>query len=42
MPQWQALPKGTRQALTTLMVRLILDHVDGDRAGQREGADDDA
>ena len=42
MPQWQALPKGTRQALTTLMVRLILDHVDGDRAGQREGADHDA
>ena len=42
MPQWQALPEGTRQALARLMARLILDHVDGDRAVQREGADHDA
>ena len=41
-PQWQALPAGTRRTLTTLMVRLILDHVDGERAAQREGADHDA
>ena len=33
MPQWQALPAETRRALTKLMVRLILDHVDGERAG---------
>jgi hypothetical protein len=25
-PQWQALPNETRQALTDLMVRMILDH----------------
>ena len=42
MPQWQALPEETRRTLTKLMVRLILDHVDGERAGQREGADHDA
>ena len=35
-PQWQALPDETRQALTKLMVRLILDHVDGDLAPERE------
>jgi hypothetical protein len=38
MPRWQALPEGARQALT----RLILEHADGDRAVQREGADHDA
>ena len=32
MPQWQALPAETRQALTKLMVGLILAHADGDRA----------
>jgi hypothetical protein len=42
MPRWQALPEGARQALTRLMARLILEHADGDRAVQREGADHDA
>ena len=42
MPQWQALPEGTRQALTRLMARLILDHVDGESASQREEARHDA
>ncbi|MFC3725720.1 hypothetical protein [Neoaquamicrobium sediminum] len=42
IPPWQALPEETRRRLTGLMVRLILDHVDGDRAGQQEGADHDA
>lgn len=41
-PQWQALPAETRRMLTTLMVRLILDHVDGERAPQREEARHDA
>jgi hypothetical protein len=36
MPQWQALPIETRRALTKLMARLILDHVDGERAPERE------
>lgn len=38
MPPWQALPEETRLTLTKLMVRLILDHVDGARAVQREEA----
>lgn len=42
MPPWQALPDQTRQALTKLMVRLILDHIDGERAVRREEADHDA
>ena len=37
-PQWQALPVEARQALTKLMIRLILDHVDGDHTPEREGA----
>jgi hypothetical protein len=41
-PPWQALPEETRRTLTKLMVSLILDHVDGERAVQREGADHDA
>jgi len=41
-PRWQALPAETRRSVTKLMVRLILDHVDGDHAGRREGADHDA
>jgi hypothetical protein len=41
-PQWQALPAETRQSVTKLMVSLILDHVDGERAVQREDADHDA
>ncbi len=40
-PQWQALPAETRRTLTTLMVRLILDHVDGARAPEREARRDD-
>ena len=35
-PQWQALPAETRRTLTKLMVRLILDHADGDLARERE------
>ncbi|MER8504918.1 hypothetical protein [Mesorhizobium sp. M1142] len=42
MPPWQALPEETRLTLTKLMVRLILDHVDGARAVQREEARHDA
>jgi hypothetical protein len=42
IPPWQALPEETRRRLTRLMVRLILDHVDGGRAVQREGTDHDA
>lgn len=41
-PQWQTLPAETRRSVTKLMVSLILDHVDGDHAGQREGADHEA
>jgi hypothetical protein len=40
MPRWQALPEGTRQALTRLMVRLILDHVDGGNTSQHEARHD--
>lgn len=36
VPYWQALPVAARQALTKLMVRLILDQADGDRARERE------
>lgn len=41
-PQWQALPAETRRSVTKLMVSLILDHIDGERAMQRESADHDA
>jgi hypothetical protein len=41
-PQWQALPAETRRSVTKLMVSLILDHIDGEHAMQREGADHDA
>lgn len=41
-PQWQTLPVETRRSVTQLMVSLILDHVEGNHAGQREGADHDA
>jgi hypothetical protein len=34
-PQWQTLPVETRRTLTRLMVRLILDHADGERAPER-------
>ena len=41
-PQWQTLPTETRRSVTKLMVSLILDHIDGERAMQREDADHDA
>lgn len=41
-PQWQTLSAETRRSVTKLMVCLILDHVDGERAVPREGADHDA
>jgi hypothetical protein len=41
-PHWQALPAETRRSVTKLMVSLILDHIDGERAVQQEGADHDA
>lgn len=41
-PQWQALPVETRRSVTKLMISLILDHIDGERAVQREDADHDA
>ncbi len=41
-PEWQTLPAETRQALTTLMVRLILGHVHGAcQANQEEARHDD-
>ena len=42
VPPWQALPEETRRRLTRLIVRLILDHADSERAVQREDADHDA
>ena len=35
-PQWQALPAETRLTLTKLIVRLLLNHADGDVARERE------
>ena len=41
MPPWQALPMETRQALTKLMARLILDHAEsGGTVGQEEARHD--
>ena len=42
IPQWQALPVETRLTLTKLMVRLILDHADGERDPHREETRHDA
>ncbi|KQX24238.1 MULTISPECIES: hypothetical protein [unclassified Sphingomonas] len=40
-PRWQTLPKQTRQTLTSLIVRLLLDHVDDDPVAEpREMCDD--
>ena len=36
MPDWRTLPAETQQALTNLMVRLILEHVRDGRPGQAE------
>jgi hypothetical protein len=33
VPAWQALPEETRRRLIRLMVRLILNYVDGDHTG---------
>lgn len=41
-PPWQALPEETRLTLIKLMLRLILDHVDGAPAVQQEAARHDA
>jgi hypothetical protein len=41
MPPWQALPEQTRRTLTKLMVRLILDHVEDERAARGEEAHHD-
>jgi hypothetical protein len=38
LPQWQALPEETRQTLTTLLTRLILDHASADYPPQSEEA----
>lgn len=35
-PDWQALPAETQQALTNLMVRLILEHARDGRPGPAE------
>jgi GTP-binding protein EngB required for normal cell division len=40
-PAWLELPAETRAALTGLMARLILEHVDGSRAGSPKEAGDD-
>lgn len=39
-PRWHTLPAQTRQTLTSLIVRLLLDHVDDPVADQREVRDD--
>ncbi len=41
-PQWQALPAETRRSVTKLLIRLILDHIDGEHTVQREVSDHDA
>ena len=38
MPEWRTLPAETRQALTNLMVRLILDHARRSRSATGRGA----
>lgn len=42
VPDWRTLPAATRQALTTLIARLILEHRHGDSQADREevGRDD--
>lgn len=35
MPQWRALPIPTRQKLMPLIMRLLLDHANGDPALER-------
>ena len=38
VPEWQTLPAETRQALTNLMVRLILEHAHDCGPGSDRGA----
>jgi hypothetical protein len=38
LPQWQTLPEEVRQALTSLLARLILDHASADHPQQLEKA----
>ncbi|CDM60121.1 MULTISPECIES: hypothetical protein [Rhizobium] len=40
--QWQALPQEARQTLTALIVRLPVDHANGESASQQKEAGDDA
>lgn len=40
-PRWQILPTQTRQTLTSLIVRLLLDHVDGDPVAEPQEMCDD-
>jgi hypothetical protein len=40
-PAWLELPAETRNALTSLMARLILEHADKTRAGSKMEAGDD-
>lgn len=39
-PRWQTLPAPTRQLLTPLLARMLLDHADGDSAATWETGDD--
>ena len=39
-PRWHTLPAQTRLTLTSLIVRLLLDHADAPVAEQREVRDD--
>ncbi len=41
-PQWPELPEETRQALTVLIVRLLVDHANCGRASQQKEAGHDA
>ena len=38
MPEWRSLPQETRQTLTDLIARLILDHAAGEGVGRDEEA----
>jgi hypothetical protein len=40
-PPWQSLPAETRQVLTSLIVRLFLNHADGGSAATRKEMHDD-
>jgi hypothetical protein len=40
-PSWQALPVETREAVTRLIVRLMIAHLDGERTLDRKEVRDD-